>query len=875
MWLRSTRKRSRMESDMDAELRFHLEAYADDLVSRGVARPEALRRARLEFGGVDRAKEECREARGVDIAGSLIQDLRYGLRKLRSNPGFTAVALFSLALGIGANSTVFSIVDSLFLRPWPVKEPAALVAITTDRAKDPEFRLSSFPDYADIGREARAFSDVVAYGMRGGFISGQGQGREVDVEVVSQNYFAALGVNAWRGRVFSPAPEQAQADSRSVVISYRLWQRYFGADPSLPGKTTILDGQQFTVVGIAPREFCGLRRGWSPGIWVTTGGWATMVPGEDRTYAQRDNRWFELSGRLRPGFGMEEARAQVRTLSGRLAQAFPETNQDVRFLVSAYGAGTESRWGAYLMAMVGLVLLISCANVANLLLAQMERRQREIAMRRALGAGQRRLIRQLLTEGLVLSLAGGALGVLLTSLLMRLAPALVPDLATVDLQLDHRVLLFTAAVSFLMAFVFGLAPALRASRADLIPVLKGDDACAGQSRRRLPLRSLLVAGEIAFSVVLLAGSALLLRSLVYSQRINPGFDTRRHVLMMTVAAPVLYGYSESKAQALYPELAARAETVPGVLHASYARRAPLTQTEGGERKAVSVPGHVPPPGTESFKIRYNVVGPKFFATVGARLMSGREFNRFDTPSSLPVVIINKAMARRFWPEENPVGRSIQFGGKEHRIVGVVETGRYVDLHEESQPYLFVPFTQDSPFECMLLVQTAGDPQALVHTVLRETAAVDRNLPMLGAITLQDHMRGILAEQRSMAALLASLSILGMCLAAVGLYAAVAYVVNRRTHEIGVRVALGARKADVLRLVLAQGIRLSAAGAAVGLAGAFVASRLISRFLYGVASTDLLSYAASVLIATGVALVATYLPARRAMRVDPIVALRYE
>jgi predicted permease len=876
-WLRASLWRSRMESEMDAELRFHIEAFADDLVRGGVPRPEALRQARLEFGGIERAKEECRDAKGANAFESLIHDLHYGLRILRNNPGFTAVVLVSLALGIGANSTVFSIVDSFYLRPWPVKDATRLVAIQTGWPKEPDLRASSYPDYREIAREVSTFSNVVAYGLRGGFVSGEGHGREVSVEVISQNYFSALGVGALLGRAFSSQPEQAAAENRSVVVSYALWQHYFGGDPSLPGKTTFLDGKQFTVIGIAPRDFCGLRRGWSPDIWVTTGGWATMVPGEESTYAERDYRWFDLAGHLRPDAQISEARAQLQTLAKRIAAASPATNRDVKFL--AYPVSVASREamgpGIYLMAMVGLVLLISCANVANLLLAQTERRQREIAMRRALGAAQGRLVRQLLTEGLLLSFAGGILGVSLATLLITLMPALVPALSATNLRLDGRVLVFTAAISLLMAIIFGLLPALRAAKCDLIAVLKGEGPRLGRNVRRLPLRSLLVSGEIALSVILLAGSALLLRSLLYSQGINPGFNAKKNVLMLSVAPPTLYGYTENQAAALYPALATRVEAVPGVVRASYARRPPLTDMEGGETQAVAIPGVQPPPGSDHFQIRYNIVSPKFFATVGARIERGREFDEHDLPSKVPVVIINDAMARRFWPGQDPVGRSIQIGKKDYRIAGVVETGKYVSLYEASQPYLFLPFTQVFSFECILFVETAGEPQTVVQAVLKETAAVDKHLPIVGAVTLRNYMRGVLSDQHSMASLLAALSILGMFLAAVGLYAAIAYLVNRRAHEIGVRMALGARRNDVLRLVLTQGLRLSAAGAAVGLIGALAASHLISGFIYGVAPTDPLSYASGVLIAIGVALLASFFPARRAMCVDPMIALRHE
>ena len=808
---------------------------------------------------------------------TLLQDLRFGLRMLAKNPAVSAVAVLSLALGIGANSTIFSIVDSMYWRPWPVQDPSRLVMIRADTPKSPGYYSSSPAEYLDIRRQATAFSGVVAFGDRGGFISGTGKGSEVSVEVVSPDFFPVLGVMALRGRVFMPQSELGLAEDHSVVVSYAFWQKYFGGDTSLPGKTTLLDGKEFTVVGITPQGFGGLRSGWSPDIWVTLAGWETMVPMDRQYDADRGDRWFDLAGRLQPGAQLSEASAQLEGIGKRLAMAYPATNEGVRFLAEPASkvAREGMASGVYLMAMVGLVLLISCANVAVLMLVQTEGRRREIAMRRALGAGRGRLVSQLLSEGFLLSVAGGILGIILATWLLKILPVLVPVPSALNLMLDRRVFLFTAAISLLTAVVFGFAPGFHAGKTDLLPVLKGEDPHFGPSGRRLPLRSLLVGGEIAVSVLLLVGSTLLLRSLLYSQRINPGFDTRKNVVMLSVAPPPLYGYSEAQAAALYPTLAAHLESVPGVVRTGYARRPPLTDEEGGETQAVAIPGVEPPPGSDHFTIRYNTVSPKFFATIGGGLLRGRDFNQFDTPSSPPVVIINAAMAQRFWPGLDPVGKSVQVENKHRQIVGVVETGKYVRLHEEEQPYLFLPFTQEFSFECMLFVETAGEPETLVPTILKAAAAVDGHLPVVSAISFREYMRNLLSEERSMAALLSSLSILGMFLAAVGLYAAVAYQAHRRTHEIGLRMALGARRFDVLRLVLAQGLRLSTVGAFAGLAAALAASRVLGRFIYGIAPTDPWSYLASTLAAIALALLASYFPARRATKVDPMVALRYE
>jgi len=613
---------------------------------------------------------------------------------LAKNPGFAAVAVLSLALGIGANTTIFSIVDKELLNPWPVKDPGRLAMIAMDWPKF-DSDSTSYPEYLDIRNQVAAFSDVVAHGIRACFLSveGRGQGLEALVEVVSQNYFDALGVRAILGRAFIPQSSQAAAEGHSVVVSYKLWQKYFSGDPSLPGKTVLLDDKQFTVIGVAPQGFSGLG-GANLDIWLTKEGWETMLPGEQKYDAARDNRWFDVAAHLRRGTKIGEARVQLQTLAKRLASAYPSSYQGVNFVARPALELTLQTMGAglYFMVMVGLVLLISCANVANLLLAQTERRQREIAMRRAMGAGKRRLALQLLTEGLPLAVAGGALGTLLAAWLMKILPAILPGLSRTVLTLDSRVLLFTTAISLFSALIFGLVPSFWVSRAGVVPVLKGDDPRWGRAMGRVPLRSLLVSGEIALSVVLLVASALLLRSLRYSQRINPGFDPHKNVVMLSVAPPQLYGYSDVQAHAIYPELAARVGSVPGVINASYARRPPLTNEEEGEMLPVVIPGVQPPPGAEDFMIRFNILSPKFFATVGARLKEGREFSEFDQPTTAPVVIINDAMARRFWPLQDPLGKALQIKKKDFQIVGVVEAGRYNHLHETTQPYIFLPFT---------------------------------------------------------------------------------------------------------------------------------------------------------------------------------------
>ena len=806
---------------------------------------------------------------------TLLQDVRYGLRMLARNPGVSAVAVLSLALGIGANSTVFSIVDNLFIRPWPVKDPAALVTVFASMPKETEFESSSYPDYLDLRNEVPAFSGVLAHGERGGYVSGTGQGEEITVSVVSENYFSVLGVKSTVGRTFSTDRSQSTAESRAVVISYGLWQRHFGGDRSLPGKTVLLDGKDFTVIGVAPREFQGLSK-WEPiDLWVTPGGWVTMT-GATHDFQSRKDRWFEVMGRLQADASLEQARTQLQVLADRLDRAFPDSNHGVSFHAVRAVERMRERlgYGLLLMAMVGMVLLISCVNVANLLLAQTERQQREIAMRVALGAGRWHLVKMLLAESLVLALAGEGAALLLASWLIKIVPALAPispiQLGT-DLQLDWRVLLFTTVLTLVTALIFGLVPGLGAGKSAVFSVLKGETAQGGRSPG-FPLRSVLVAGEVGLSVVLLVGSGLLLRTLIFSQRINPGFNIHKNVLMLSVAPPEMYGYDEKQTSAFVQSLLDQIQAVPGVIRASYARRPPLADYEIGETKKVAIPGVIT---EEDLNIRYNTVSPGLFPTIGTRFLKGRDFNQLDSPTTLPVVIINETMARQFWPGDEPVGRSIQIDGTDRQIVGVVESGKYVSLRQTPEPYLFLPSTQEFTVERLLFVETARDPQTLVQSIVKQAQTVDKRLPIVSAKTMSEYMRSALAVERSMASLLGGLSVLGVFLAAVGLYGVVAFLVSRRTHEIGIRMALGARPSDVLGMIVGQGIRLAVPGAAVGAVAGYGVAHLMSNLLYGVQLADPLTYVGSIFIAVAVTLAASYAPARRATKVNPVVALRYE
>ncbi|HMD96443.1 MAG TPA: ABC transporter permease [Terriglobia bacterium] len=809
---------------------------------------------------------------------TLLQDLKYGFRILMKNPGFTAVAVLSLALGIGANSAVFSVVDGAFLRPLPVEDPDRLVVVFTGSEKEPEGD-TSYPDYLDVRDQSTVFMGVLAHGGRGAFVSAKGQGEMVSIDVVSDNFFSVLGVTPALGRAFLP-PTDLGSEESGVVISHALWQRLFGGDPTLVGKPIQIDGKSIMLLGIAPADFHGLDKLGTTDVWATPRGWCTLVEEpEFGEFRGRGGRWFQLVARVRPGVNPEQVRAQLQTLSSRLAQAYPVTNKDKRFGIATPADELRAlRPPLLLMSAVGLVLLIACANVAGLLLAQNERRRREIAMRLALGAGPWRLARQLLAESALLAPVGGLLGLGLAWWLIDLVPALMPpspESLGPDVRLDGRVLAFTIVATLATSLIFGLVPALHASKGDLVPVLKGEASNVGKGLGGLPLRKLLVVGEVALSVTLLAGAALLLRSLARTLAINPGFDPNKNVVMLNMAPPFLYGYNDNQATALYESLMERLRTLPGVKRASYARRPLLVDDEGGETQEVTFPGVPLREGEHGVSIRYNIVSLDYLPTMGTHLVRGRGFELQDGPSSPKVVLINQTMARRFWPRRDPVGQWLRIGKEQYQVVGVVEDGKYLTIHESSQPYLFFPFAQMFSGEASLFVETEGDSRGVIDTIMREARSVNEKVPIVGSMTLKQHMQYALYVDRMAAGLMGSLALLGIFLAAVGLYGVISYAVSRRIHEIGIRMALGARRADVARLVLRQSLGLVLGGVFVGVGMALAVTRLMSGILWGVKPTDPVALASGVLFAVAVSLVASYIPARRATRVDPMVALRYE
>lgn len=807
---------------------------------------------------------------------NLLQDLRYAFRLFGRNPGLTAVAVLSLAIGIGPNSALFSIVTATILRPFPAKDAEQIVSLSIKTDKG--YEGVSYPDYLDFRDQNSVLSGLAAWQKRGALLTTEGGQEVVARQVVSENYFSVLGIEPALGRLFLPSRDEHVEGEPSVVISHGVWQRRFGADPGLVGRTILLTGKGHTVIGVAARGFGGLGPLTPADVWVP---FSALDSKERASLSQRDKGFGLVFGRLRTGVSKEQAEVELNGIAARLAEAYPVTNKGRRVVLTAEAAD-RGRSGITLsvivMSLVSLVLLIACANVAGLLLAQAETRRRETAIRLAMGARRGRLVRQFLTECALLSLMGAAVGLLVAMWLLDVVPALKPPalfMFSYDFEINGRVLGYTLVLSLMTAFFFGLVPALRASRPDVIPELKGESRL-GSGRRRFIGRSMLVVAQIAVAQLLLTGAGLLLRSYFNTRQIHPGFDTKRNLLLVSVI-PLPDGERQD-VRVDYGELLGRIQAIPGVKRASLARRLPLSGSGGGAMVSVSIPGAVLPSGEETTDVRYNVVGLGYFSTMGTRIVRGSDFERRDGREGSRVVLINETMARRFWPSverADAVGKWLRIEGTDHRIVGTVEDGKYVRLHEAPQPYLFLPSPMRLGGDAQLVVETAVPPRAVANGVRQAVSGTERNLKIVRLNTLKEHLRSSHMLEELAASLTGTIGLLGMFLASVGLYGLVSHAVNRRRQEIGIRMAMGAQRRDVLRLVLGQGLRLSLIGASIGLAAALAAGRVMERFLYGVSGTDPATFAVSALTVVAITLLASHLPARRAVKMDLVTALRYE
>jgi predicted permease len=814
---------------------------------------------------------------------TITADLRYAIRRLTQHPGFAIIAMLTIALGVGANSAIFSVVNAVLLRPLPVESPDRLVEIYSQEG-DEEPVTQSYPDYLDIRARDDLFTGVAAYTVDFFNVS---LGPEPEVmlgESVSADYFEILGVPAALGRSFIPGEDDAPGAPPVTVISHALWQHRFAADPAVLGQTFRIRGQPVEIIGVAPEKFKGLMVGFASELWLPLTSNQSFAAGDD--LRDRGSRWLLVKGRLRPDVTVEQARAGLDVLANQLAAAYPETNADPvrRFPVIPTSDVRLHPMidralvpvAALLMSVVGLLLLIVCTNLANLLLARALTRRKEIAIRLAVGAGRGRLVRQLLTESVLVALLGGALGLLVAwgtlKLLIGFQPPIMLKLS-LDLAIDGRVLVFTFFVALVAGVLFGLAPALQSTRPQLTPALKDEMEAVTKKRRRFGLRGALVVLQVAVSLVLLIGAGLFVRSLIGAQSIDPGFE-RQQAAILTIA-PTLSDYDEAATRNLYTELRERAQALPGVRAATLASRLPLGVSINTNDLYVE---GVHTPENEAPSIDITVVSPDYFETMGIPLLRGRDFVAGDDDAAARVVIIDEAAARRFWPGENPIGKRVRLGsadGELREIVGVAQTTKVRTLGEDPRPYLYVPLLQRHRGIVSLVARTTGDPAAILPLLRREALVLDPNLPIMELKTMTQHLGIMLFAPRMGGILLGAFGGLAILLATIGIYGVVSYAAAQRTREVGIRVALGARPGDVVRLVIGQGMVMVGAGAAIGLVLALAGTRPLGAFLYGVEPWDPVTFLGITLLLVGVAFVAMLVPAMRAVRLDPLVALRRE
>ncbi len=816
---------------------------------------------------------------------TLLQDLRYGVRMLLKRPGFTAIAILTLALGIGANTAIFSVVNAVLLRPLPYTEPERLVAIWETNKKNPAGKGSvSYPNFFDWRTQNKSFERMAAYYTNSVTLTGVATPVNLRCAIVSAELFALLGARPEQGRLFVPEEDKPNSTGRAIIVSHGLWQRQFSADSNMVGKTLTLNGKLFNVVGIMPAGFQYPIEAEPVELWVASGVDGEKDKPEDKANnEQRGAHFLQVVGRLKPGVKTEQAQAELDVIAANLEKEYPDTNTRSGVKVISYHDDLVSDYSSALwiiLGAVGCVLLIACVNVANLLLARATARYKEIAVRSALGANRGRIIRQLLTESLMLSLVGGCLGLLLawwgTEMLIKMIPEDVPRLA--EINLDRWVFGFTVLVSALTGIIFGLAPALQASKVELTEAMKEGGRASGSGGGRSRMRNALVVAEIAVAIVVLVSAGLLLKSFRKLQQVDLGYDTKNVLTASVEISDTQYPKPENAA-AFYKGLMEKVKALPGVESASAIMPLPLS----GDSFSITfeVEGRNIPKG-ELPNAHFRVVSDNYFPTMKIPLLTGRDFTSSDNATSQPVVIVNEAFAQKHFPGESPMGKhlkpGISLGGEKkwYEIVGIVKSVKHrQSLGRDYEPEYYFPHSQLSFGGMNLVVRTKNDPRVLVGALQNEVSSLDKNVPLYRPKTLEQYLGVAVSQPKFNALLLTLFAGLALLLTAIGLYGVMAYSVVQRTQEIGVRIALGAQTGDVLKMVLRQGLMLTAIGLVIGLGAAFVLTRLMSAMLYGVTATDPMTFAAISLLLVGVTLLACYLPARRATKIDPMIALRYE
>jgi putative ABC transport system permease protein len=880
--LRSLFRHNTVEEEMNDELRFHFEQQVQKLMRSGISREEATRQARFTFGGEEKVREECREARGVRTVEMLLLDLHYGARMLLKQPSFTLVAVLTLALGMGATTAIFSVVDAVLLHPLPFRDPSRLVVVWENfLTLNHPHNVAAPANFLDWESQNTVFEGMTAMADTHANLTGSGDPQQIVVGNVTPGFLSVVGVSPFLGSGFS-VDNWKQGNDNVVLLDYGFWKERLGGDPSIVGKAIELNGKPEIVVGVAPKDFTlfikdGTLTGSRPQIWSP---WA--VPNDWGDRKQGVGRYLTVLARMKPGVTPAQAQEQMSTIASRLQQEYPRTNAHWGATVVPIREQLSGDLRPALLTLfcaVAFVLLIACANVSSLLLARAAKREREIALRAAIGASRWRIARQLLTESVLLAAIGGALGLLLafwgSRALLASGPKDLLDLRYV--RLNVRVLAFTGGVTMLSSIIFGFLPSFLSARSQIAESLK-DEARSTPTAHSTLLRSLLVVAQMSLSLVLLVGSGLLIRSFLRLINVDPGFDPRNLLTFQVGLPPAKYAKDEAQ-MAFFRDLLLRVGSLPGVRSVSMENFPPLTGM--GSATGVHIIGE-PKRGQADLPVSgVRVVGPDYFRTMEIPLLAGRSFDQRESTEASHVVVVNQAFVDKYLRGENPIGKKISIymhGDKfddDHpsQIIGVCGAVHQMGLDSEAKPTVYWPTPELTYSRMTFLVRTKSDPAALVPAIRRELRQMNPELPMASVATMEQLLGDSLARSRFTMSLLGVFAALALALTAVGIYGVISYTVAQRTHEIGIRMALGAQRASVLGLVLRQGVRLMIAGVGLGIVSALALTRLMSNLLYGVGAADPATFAAVVFTLLAVAFLASYLPARYATRVSPMIALR--
>jgi predicted permease len=872
-------RRRRLEDDMNEELRSHLEMAAEVNLRKGMSAEEARREALRGFGGVEQTKELYRDQRGLPMIETTLQDLRFGFRMLRRSPGFSILAILCLILGIGANAAVFSWIEGILFRPYPaVTHQERLLALGGTARGEARGTLISWPDFLGLQRSCTLFDAFFVTKIMGTTLSVGDRAEVTTGSIVSANYFDAIGVHPILGRGFEPGEDTGRNAHPVTVISYQLWKGRFKGDPQIIGKTQRLNGVLHTIVGVMPEGFYGTFVGWAMQFWVPASMEETFEAGGYKL-EDRGARWIEAYVRLKPGVTPEQARQEISAAAKRLEADYPDTNRGrgiklwPLWQTPFNNAGTLLPTLEIMLVVVVFVLLITCANVGNLLLVRSFARRHEMTVRLAIGAGRGRLLKQLLTEGLILSAFGAAGGLLVAHWCRHALVLLFPARAGVAMHLpgeiDWRVLVLSAGVCLLATLVMGLVPATQSGKVDLAAALKSESGGVVGGRGTAWVRSGLVLVQVSLSFVLLVGAGLLLQSLQKIRTASPGFST--HGVLFTAVDLVSAGYDAKRARNFQDELMDRVQALPGVESAAFARVTPLGYGSYSS-SPIAMDGYQPLP-EEQPAAEYNEVGPGYFGTMGIPLVSGREFTRADDEQAVLVAVVNETMAAMYWRGRNPLGERVQVKGRWMLVVGVAKDSKYESVRETPKPFFYVPRHQNFSVGAGLYIRTPLSAQTMAAALARQVRALDANLAPYEMITLQEQLDRSTSPQQVAVTLVGILGALALLLAVIGLYGVMSYAVSQSTRELGLRMALGAGASNLLRLVMSRGLALTAGGVLLGAAVSLALTRLLGNLLYKVSPRDPMAFGSAFVVMTIASLAACFLPAWRATRIDPVRALR--